>query len=229
MTKLTERVQEAGAILKEVHVDVSCAEVDVDKQWPTDVEPGGVNTIKRTALHCCETPKAHLYTLYALMATQAVGGPSSDAPAETTLPLPSPPPKLISLAHIKTSTSPAAPTPKPRLSWPGGVIKTNKDEAVARFLQKKVERGEGLTAEQQALFARFHADSASAVAAAVAAAAVSRPSGSSVATKRAAESAKQPGSLVVDLLSTSLDELTARRRESNAGNRRPAKRGRRRN
>jgi hypothetical protein len=67
-------------------------------------------------------------------------------------------PKLISLKHIKES---AAAMP-PRKAWPGGTIGSNKDEAIARFLEKKRAQGGALTPEQLEILRRFHSVEAAA-------------------------------------------------------------------
>lgn len=71
---------------------------------------------------------------------------------------------LISLRHITQPTSKPA-----RIAWPGGTIGSNKDEAIARFLEKKRERGDSLTAEQLELLKRFHSSEAAAEAERIAA------------------------------------------------------------
>lgn len=72
-------------------------------------------------------------------------------------------PRLISLRHIREPLPPA-PAPPRRIAHPGGRIETNKDEAVARFLEKRRARGELLTDAQLALLARFHSPAAAALA-----------------------------------------------------------------
>jgi hypothetical protein len=66
--------------------------------------------------------------------------------------------KLISLKHIKEPLASKAP----RIAWPGGTIGSNKDEAVARFLEKKRLHGETLSPEQLELLRRFHSAEAAA-------------------------------------------------------------------
>ncbi|CAM9559176.1 unnamed protein product [Ectocarpus sp. 8 AP-2014] len=50
------------------------------------------------------------------------------------------------------------PTPPPlpkRIAWPGGKIVSNKDEALANFLRRKVDQGQTLTPEQMAMLKRM--------------------------------------------------------------------------
>ncbi|CAM9838214.1 unnamed protein product, partial [Choristocarpus tenellus] len=43
---------------------------------------------------------------------------------------------------------PQAPPIGKRIAWPGGKITSNKDEALANFLRRKVDKGDTLTTEQ---------------------------------------------------------------------------------
>ncbi|CAM9438543.1 unnamed protein product [Ectocarpus sp. 6 AP-2014] len=57
------------------------------------------------------------------------------------------------------------PTPPPlpkRIAWPGGKIVSNKDEALANFLRRKVDQGQTLTPEQMAMLRRMAYPKASA-------------------------------------------------------------------
>ena len=72
--------------------------------------------------------------------------------------------RLINLRHITQSK--AKPT---RIAWPGGTIGSNKDEAIARFLEKKRAQGGSLTLEQLELLKRFHSSETAAQAERIAA------------------------------------------------------------
>ncbi|CAM9333669.1 unnamed protein product, partial [Hapterophycus canaliculatus] len=63
------------------------------------------------------------------------------------------------------------PTPPPlpkRIAWPGGKIVSNKDEALASFLRRKLDQGQVLTPEQVAMLEKMVDPNASAAAAATA-------------------------------------------------------------
>lgn len=43
-------------------------------------------------------------------------------------------------------------SPRNRIAWPGGKIVSNKDEALANFLRRKLDQGQTLTPEQVSLW-----------------------------------------------------------------------------
>ena len=125
-----------------------------------------------------------------------------------------------------------SPPPAPRVAWPLGKISSNKDEAMARFLEKKRARGESLSEDQLRLIARFHAPEHAAAAQEVAAgAAPSSTASASAGHKRkrddasagsgsapaAATAAPSPSLSLSDKLSMSLDDLSAAHRRSGGG------------
>ena len=59
------------------------------------------------------------------------------------------PNRTVDLRHM-VAPAPAAAKPAPRIAWTGKVV-SNKDEATARFLQKRVAAGHVLTAVQQSM------------------------------------------------------------------------------
>ena len=109
----------------------------------------------------------------------------------------------------------ASPPPAARVAWPVGKIHSNKEEAVVRFLEKKRDKGVALTATQQALVSKFHADAAAQVVAA-AAAASSSPASAAAAAAAAASAAVAPALSLGDRLGMSLEQLAASRRSSDA-------------
>eukprot|EP00614_Pseudopedinella_elastica_P006883 CAMPEP_0172599872 /NCGR_PEP_ID=MMETSP1068-20121228/20006_1 /TAXON_ID=35684 /ORGANISM="Pseudopedinella elastica, Strain CCMP716" /LENGTH=153 /DNA_ID=CAMNT_0013400277 /DNA_START=46 /DNA_END=504 /DNA_ORIENTATION=+ len=66
-----------------------------------------------------------------------------------------PAPRVVSLRHVKEPTAEPKPPEKKRIAWSGGKITTNKEEATLRFLQKKKERGDTLTKDQEAIISKF--------------------------------------------------------------------------
>lgn len=65
-------------------------------------------------------------------------------------------PTIAKLSHIKEKPEdgrePWDPQPAPksrRIAWPGGKMSSNKDQALAAFLQRKLAQGEALSEAQQ--------------------------------------------------------------------------------
>lgn len=127
-----------------------------------------------------------------------------------------------------------SPPAAPRVAWPG-VVNSNKDEAMARFLEKKRARGESLTEAQLQLIARFHAPEHVAAAKEVAASAPSfvapapepaaaghkrKRDSSAPAASSSSASPQPPPPPQLSLsakLSMSLDDLSAAHRRGGAG------------
>lgn len=56
--------------------------------------------------------------------------------------------KVVSLTHVKASSVAVETRAARRIPWQGGAISSNKDEALRKFYQRKLQTGAQLTPQQ---------------------------------------------------------------------------------